>query len=334
MTAPSVHTREVGALTPVPEAERQRFLALPPERAAHDAAFAEVAAFAEIEIGRRASAKLLDGPLRVAAWNLERCLYPEAASLLLRRAAADLVLLTEMDNGCHRTGQRHTIADVAGALGHRYAYAAEFLELRTMPQPVKLADTTPGNRLGFHGNGLTTALQFRDPWVIRLDEVADWFAAPKGGQRRIGKRMAVAATLTVGGREFVACSVHLESACDAAGRTVQMRTLLDALDAYAGGRPVVIGGDLNTAVEPGGYEDAAEPLFAEAAARGYDWRHCNVVLPTTRASVWSASEGTHQLDWFCTRGFTASAPEVIPALGEDHTVLTDHDLIVVTLRVA
>jgi len=61
---------------------------------------------------------------------------------------------------------------------------------------------------GFHGNGFATGLQFANPVVIRLDEVADWFRSPKGGQKRIGTRIAVAVTIDLGGREIVACSVH------------------------------------------------------------------------------------------------------------------------------
>jgi endonuclease/exonuclease/phosphatase family metal-dependent hydrolase len=110
-----------------------------------------------------------------------------------------------------------------------------------------------------------------------------------------------------------------------------MRTLLDALDAYAGSAPVVIGGDLNTQVVPGGHKDASEPLFALAASRGYDWAACNLALPTTSASTWSNHEGTRQLDWFCTRGVKARDPAVVPALGEDATVLSDHELILLTL---
>jgi endonuclease/exonuclease/phosphatase family metal-dependent hydrolase len=140
--------------------------------------------------------------------------------------------------------------------------------------------------------------------------------------------MAIAANI---GR-FVACSVHLENRTDGAGRARQMETLLDALDAYADGAlPVVIGGDLNTHVGPGGYRDASEPLFALAASRVYDWAACNLAQPTTRASTWSTSEGTRQLDWFCTRGLSVRDPTVVPALGEDGSVLSDHELILLTL---
>jgi endonuclease/exonuclease/phosphatase family metal-dependent hydrolase len=322
----------VDRLTPVPRAVRQGFLDLPQTPAAHASAFAAaVPAFRQIEVRRSAGAPAPQS-IRIAAWNLERCLYPEATARVLQRQHVDLTLLTEMDVGVLRTGQAHTIGRVAAQLGHSYCYALEFLELVAMAPPPGFPANGDASAEGFHGNGLVTSLPFDNPVVIRLDEMADWFAAPMGSQRRIGNRMAVAVTIGVGASRFVVCSVHLENRTDGHGRATQMRTLLDALDTYAGALPVVIGGDLNTHVGPGGYGDASEPLFALAAARGYDWTACNLARPTTRTSTWSQSEGTRQLDWFCTRGMKARDPAVVPALGEDASVLSDHELILLTLE--
>ncbi len=325
---PQVGLAEVDALSGVGQSVRDELLALPDTRAAHTTAHAGVAAFGEVETGGVISAALTGKTLRIGAWNLERCLYPEGAAAMLREQGVSLALLTEVDNGCHRTGQRHTIRDVAEMVGQRYAYGLEFIELATMPQPFPLADTSDGNLRGFHGNGLVSSLPFSRPVVIRLGEIADWYVHPRSGQKRIGTRMAVAATFDLDGTEVVACSVHLESAADASGRALQFQRLLDAIDDYARARPVVIGGDLNTHVY-----DPDELLFDLARERGYDWASCNVGSATTRPSVWSDGAGDFTLDWFCTRGFSASAPQVVPALGEGETVLSDHDLIVVDLSV-
>ncbi|UPG71377.1 endonuclease/exonuclease/phosphatase [Roseomonas gilardii subsp. gilardii] len=324
-------SKPVQNLSPVPLERRAEFAALPPRREAHDGAMASVQAFGEIEsvAAPRPAEQAL---LRVAAWNLERCLYPDAAARLLRQQGVALVLLSEMDSGMLRTGQRHTTRDLAGLLGHGYAYALEFLELAPMPAPIAYDDPAADNRLGFHGNGFTSALPFRDPVVIRLAEAADWFIDPPGGQKRIGARMAVAATFQYGGREFVGCSVHLESRADFAGRARQMRGLLDALDAYAGSLPVLIGGDLNTKVAPGGHDDPEEMLFAESVARGYDWSGCNLAGVTTRRSTWSNGLNPRQLDWFCTRGLTAEAPAMMSSVDEVGKVLSDHDAVLLTLR--
>jgi len=319
-------------LTPVPDWHRRRFLELPLTQQGHADAHAQVPAFREVERGGSAVTAPQRGKLRVAAWNLERCLYPDAAAQVLRRCNVGLALLTEMDCGMLRTGQVHTIAHIAAELGQHYAYGLEFLELKPMPPPEGFAAIGDDSASGFHGNGLTTSHPFNNPVVIRLDPVADWYIAPKGGQRRVGNRMAVAAVVALGTVRFVACSVHLESATDGVGRLTQMRTLLDRLDEYATGLPVLIGGDLNTHVQPGGSDDATEPLFALTKTRGYDFSACNLARPTTRTSTWSESAGTRQLDWFCTRDLAASEPEVVRALGPDGTVLSDHELILVSIE--
>jgi endonuclease/exonuclease/phosphatase family metal-dependent hydrolase len=320
----------VERLAPVPLEQRHGFLSLPPTREAHAGAHASVAAFHQIErVGTGAAA--VPGEIRIAAWNLERCLYPDEAARILQRHGVTLTLLTEMDVGVWRTGQVHTIGRIAERLGQGYCYGLEFLELVPMEPPEGFRRQGDDNSEGYHGNGMVSAWRMEAPLIIRLDEKADWYIAPSGGQRRIGNRMAIAATIG-GEARFVACSVHLENRTDGSGRAEQMRTLLDALDEYAGELPVVIGGDLNTHVGPGGYTDATEPLFAMATARGYDWAACNLARPTTRRSTWSQSEGTRQLDWFCTRGLNVSGPGVIPAIGEDGEILSDHEMLLLTLR--
>jgi endonuclease/exonuclease/phosphatase family metal-dependent hydrolase len=320
----------VPQLAPVSLAERRRFLTFPPTPEALAAAQASVAAFRQIELRQPPAATGTRDAIRVAAWNLERCLHPDAAARILSRHRVDLALLTEMDVGVLRTGQAHTIGRVASQLGHGYCYGCEFLELSPMEPPPGFPSNGSDNSEGFHGNGIVTRLSMLDPVVIRLDEMADWYSPPDR-QRRIGNRMAIAASFQFGTLRFVACSVHLENRTDGAGRARQVRTLLDALEDYAGGSPVLIGGDLNTHIGPGGYRDSSEPLFAMAAAHGYDWASCNLARPTTRASTWSTSEGTRQLDWFCARGLRVRDPALVPALAEDGSVLSDHELILLTL---
>ncbi len=324
---PIIGRRQVAALTNVPQATRDAILAAPDTRAAHTHWHAALPAFAEVETGGTPQPPQPRASLRIGAWNLERALYPERSAAMLRRHGVEVALLTELDCGCHRTGQRHTTAELAALQGHCYAYGLEFLELATMAQPFAMADATPGNRLGFHGNAITSALALQQPVVIRLDEVSDWYVAPQGGQKRVGTRMAVAGIVAMGEAEIVVCSVHLESASTEFGRAQQMRTLLDALDRMAEGRPVVIAGDLNTHVRT-----PSEALFDLARARGYDWQACNAHGPTTRPSTWSVGCGNYTLDWFCTRGLMASAPQIVPAVDADGTVLSDHDLVLVTVE--
>ena len=96
--------------------------------------------------------------------------------------------------------------------------------------------------------------------------------------------------------------------------------------------PVVIGGDLNTHVGPGGHDDASEPLFAH----GHGARlRLGGVQP-------GATDDTHQ-HLEPKRGHATARlvlharrrvcdPAVVPALGDDASVLSDHELILVTLE--
>ena len=318
----------VPTLTPIPVGNRDAWLQAPATPQVHAAALSTLPVFGEVEVAGTVAAPPPAGPLRIAAWNVERCLFPDASAALLRREAAALTLLTEMDQGCHRTGQRHTTRLLADALDQGYAFAVEFLELAAMPAPISFAGNPPGNTLGFHGNGFVSALPFRDPVVIRLDPEADWFVAPRGGQKRIGARMAVAAIFRHQAVEFVGCSVHLESDTDFAGRDRQMAALLRALHGFAEGLPVVVGGDLNTHVTAGTTDDPRELLFETARRQGYDW---HVSGASTRPSHWSTGCGPRQLDWFCTRGCRVSEARMTPALDEAGTVLSDHELIGITV---
>src|SRR5690349_21661964 len=99
----------VERLTPVPLAERQHFLTPPPTRQAHADAHTTVAAFRQIECLQPSTPSPRRKSIRIAAWNLERCLYPDEAAHVLRRHNVDVALLTEMDAGVLRTGQVHTI---------------------------------------------------------------------------------------------------------------------------------------------------------------------------------------------------------------------------------
>jgi len=90
----------VERLTPVPLADRKRFLDFPPTREAHADAHSQVGAFYQIELRQPASVPpskpTVRPTVRIAAWNLERCLYPEEAAQTLQRNHVDIALLTEM----------------------------------------------------------------------------------------------------------------------------------------------------------------------------------------------------------------------------------------------
>ena len=126
-----------------------------------------------------------------------------------------------------------------------------------------------------------------------------------------------------------------------------MRRLFDAVDAIAPTGPVVIGGDLNTSTLTHGetFDLAAalrddpdrlvrperyEPVFDLARVRGYAWSDANAAGPTERSAAADPSPLAH-IDWFLVRGLRASAPAIVPAVDPSGTMISDHEMIVVTL---
>jgi endonuclease/exonuclease/phosphatase family metal-dependent hydrolase len=287
------------------------------------------------------------------AWNVERLRHVDAIAATVAGQAPHVVLLSEVDKGMARTGNGHLLSRLADRLGHSYAYGVEFLELGAGNETEQAAHGSAENTEGFHGNALTSAVPLLRPFLVRLDAAGAWFL-PEHGQPRIGGRMALGGQVMIGDRRVTVVSVHLENRTDPAGRADQTRHLLDAIDRYDAKAPVLIGGDFNTLTatyeerhaDPAAWQariaaepdrlmrpDRHEPLFAIMAERGYDWRDANAFdKPTQRRAAGDLTPAGH-IDWFFTRGLTASAPATLPAVLPDGSPSADHEALVVTVRV-
>lgn len=273
--------------------------------------------------------------LTIGAWNIERCKRVEDSAALIRQTGIDILLATELDHGMARSEQRHTTRDVASALGFGYVFGVEFVELGTGDDYETALFADVANMHGLHGNAILSRYPVQAPRLLPLDDRGMWYTgAPKSdGQRRVGGRMAVAVDIetTEGAITFV--SVHYESESDTSGRLEQTETLLSQLDAT---RPMVIGGDLNTAALAGVCNAEVlqnphphESCFGAFAAAGFEWRTANTGHPTTRAAPGRPVKyPLKRLDWLFTRGVTAYAPQTTPAVSEQGEYLSDHELIV------
>lgn len=331
-------------------------LAGPADRATHASLLGRLPFVDGVERQAPSARRSPADALRVVAWNAERCRRPEAAAALLRRAGADAALLTEMDVGMARSGQAHTPREVATALGAGYAFAVEFLELGLGGARERADWAGSHNSVGYHGAALISAHGLERPQGVRLETRGDWFGAERG-ERRVGGRIALLASLAVAGRAVTIAAVHLESHGDPEERAAELRVLLDAIEARAPGGPALIGGDLNTSslgrAELGDRERlkralaadpqrlrspiAHEPLFAAAAAAGYEWEKCNVAAQSSQrvATPEGSSRGALRLDWLLARGLVCEAPEVIDAADpETGAALSDHEALAVTIRPA
>ena len=292
--------------------------------------------------------------LRVAFWNAERAKYLEPSADLLRAAAADVVLLCEMDLGMARSGQHHTTRWLADALGLGYVFGVEFVELGLGDARERTWHAGGENREGLHGGAILAGRELDRPVLIRIDAGGAWFDGRRD-EPRIGGRIAVAGKMEVAGVSVAFVSTHLESHSDPDDRAIQATALLDAVDTYHGDGPVILGGDFNTTsasfhalkVDPGrtelGFADPGrfldpiryEPLFEVLRARGYDRTACNTGDATQRTRPDGTPEPPHgRIDWFFTRGLVARDPATVAAVDRAGTAISDHELLAVTIAPA
>jgi endonuclease/exonuclease/phosphatase family metal-dependent hydrolase len=342
-----------GASPALSGAQRAAMLALPPEPAVHERLQAELAVLHRVEVEAPPGAPPPLAEARVVAWNAERGGAPGAAAALLRSAAADAVLLSELDVGMARSGQIHAARELCGRLGMGFAFGVEFVELGLGNAEESRRCAGQENGVGCHGGAIASTRPLERPALVRLDAGGDWFDGRRG-ERRVGGRIAVLATLRVGGVPVSLASVHLESHAGPELRDAQTRALLEALERYAPGAPALVGGDFNThslglaeLVDPEALARALradptrlaapvrhEPLFGRLEAAGFGWGVCNAAaVATERRRLPTGSErGTLHLDWLFARGLAVSRPEVLaavdPATGQ---ALSDHEALAVTL---
>jgi len=333
-------------LPDVPLAVRREILAQEPSAARHAEWLARLGFASALDlVAGRGPAPPAEGPLRVAAWNAQRCRDPAAAAELLAKTGAHAFLLSELDVGMARSGQVHAPRELAARLGCSAAFAVEFLELGLGDASERAAHEGAENARGFHGNAILARAPLAAPEVVRVEAGGRWFDG-RLGERRVGSRIAVLCRLAWAGRELALASVHLESHSDPEERAAQLERVLDALDRSAPGLPALVGGDLNTHAlgraeledrealraalrrDPGRMSDpvAHEPLFALAERRGFSWRQANLRgAPTYKRD----GRGAFQLDWFFARGLEVSAPGVLAS-----GALSDHEAIALSVTPA
>lgn len=183
-------------------------------------------------------------PMRAVAWNVERGkrFDPLMAALrdepLIRET--DLLLLTELDIGMGRSGNRNVPAEVARALGMGYVFANYHL----LPGPGDSAelDTRDPNALGLHGAALFTRWPIQRISSVGLPEFTDKFRAI---EKRLGTKRALLCEVLTPDGPLVVVVVHLDPFAPPMHRAHQLRSIIAAVDRM-GVERVLIGGDYNT----------------------------------------------------------------------------------------
>jgi endonuclease/exonuclease/phosphatase family metal-dependent hydrolase len=352
---PDLVTRVFDGLPAPSLAERQAILDAPIRHESFAEAFARLPILHGVEVREPAAPRKAGSPARIVFWNAERLKYLDGSIRMLTATPADVLVLCELDVGMARTGNKHTVTALADALGAGYVFGTEFVELGLGDLREQAAFAGQANVSGLHGAGFVSRCRLGRPALVRLETSGRWFDGAFH-ERRVGGRIAMLAELDVGGTPVVLVTAHYESHTDTADRLLQTQVMLDAIDAYAPGKPVLIGGDFNTStftleqkrdeahvaralagdpdrlVSPERYE----PMFALLQDRGYEWETCNVLKAGTQRT---RPDGTPmppfgKIDWLFSRGLVCTDPAVLPAVDSDGVAVSDHEALGVTIAPA
>jgi endonuclease/exonuclease/phosphatase family metal-dependent hydrolase len=183
--------------------------------------------------------------IRATSWNIERGIELENIVEVLSShpiiSSSDLLLLTELDYGMARSGNRNVAGEIARALELNYAFAPSYLNLSKGSGMESKAEGQ--NRLGLHGNALFSRYPLTNVGSIQLPNGKDKM---QGNEKRLGSQAGVAAIVKHSLGSFRAVSVHLDAHSTQKHRMRQMQLVLRDLKQRSPHLPALIGGDWNT----------------------------------------------------------------------------------------
>jgi len=182
--------------------------------------------------------------LGAVAWNIERGKSFDGILELFDHhpafKAADLVLLTEVDLGMGRSGNRNVAAELAAAHGMDWVFANHYLVLCAGDRGEK--HVREPNALGLHGSALLSKVPIRRVASLSLPEYKDKF---RDFEKRFGHKRALLVEVELADGPLTVAVVHLDPFCAPAYRAAQMRAVIEGIEQF-GGERVLLGGDLNT----------------------------------------------------------------------------------------
>jgi len=175
----------------------------------------------------------------VMTWNMERNYRLDAQIEAFRSPAPglvrpDVIIASEIDRGCARSGNRNGAREFAKALGLDYVFGVEFVEgVRSdLPTPCE------------HGQAIFSRFPIGNVELFRHRNLGfDRFDSAR--EPRIGSRADLEADILVGDRLVHVVSVHYDDRPEEEpGRIEQARAT--ARNNWARAVPTVVGGDMNT----------------------------------------------------------------------------------------
>lgn len=270
-----------------------------------------------------ATAPGTDG-IAALAWNIERGIVFEGIAEALRTHEGlkdkDVLLLTELDYGMARSGNRFVAKELAERLGMNYAFAPVYIALQK-GSGVE-SEIEGENTNSIHGLAMFSRWPMRNVHAVALPNGKDkmW-----GKEKRLGFLRALFADIEHPLGTFRVVTIHLDAHCSRAHRRRQMKIILDHLETLDP-LPVLIGGDWNTTTFNSqsstrailgywrrvfmGPKNVARnhlphpqrfferSLFAELESRGYEYKPFNNIgTGTLHYHVESIEKNTNLRDW-------------------------------------
>lgn len=258
------------------------------------------------------------------AWNIERGNIFDGIVKALKEHDGlrdkDVLLLTELDHGMARSGNRSVAQEIARELGLNYAFAPVYIALQK-GSGVE-SEVEGENTASIHGLAMFSKWPMRNIHALPLPNGKDkmW-----GKEKRLGWLRALIADIEHPAGTFRAVTVHLDAHCSRAHRKLQMQIILDHL-ATLPEMPTLIGGDWNTTTFNSqnstraimgywrrvfmGPKNVAKnhlphperfferPLFDMLEKRGYEFRSMNNLgTGTLHYHVESIEKNTNLRDW-------------------------------------
>ncbi len=170
--------------------------------------------------------------MRALAWNIERGnIFDGIVDALLNHdqlKEKDVLLLTELDYGMARSGNRFVAQEIAQRLNLNYAFAPVYIALQK-GSGVE-SESEGENTKSIHGLAMFSKWPIKNVHAIPLPNGKDkmW-----GKEKRLGYLRALFADVEHPAGTFRAVTVHLDAHCSRMHRHRQMKIILDHLDTLA-----------------------------------------------------------------------------------------------------
>ena len=264
------------------------------------------------------------GNVQALAWNIERGnIFDGIVDALKHHKELknkDVLLLTELDHGMARSGNRFVAQQIAQELKMNYAFAPVYVALQKGSGVESAVDGD--NTLSIHGLAMFSRYPMSNIHAVPLPNGKDkmW-----GKEKRLGSLRALFADIEHPAGKFRAVTIHLDAHCSRAHRKMQIKIVLDHLETLDQ-LPVLIGGDWNTTgfnsqsgtraifgyfrrVAMGPKNVALNhlphperfferPLFSMLEARGFEYKSLNEIgAGTLHYHIESIEKNTNLRDW-------------------------------------